>query len=304
LAVEAQPAVATQPARRDELRLENTRVEWSSEPERPALRNRPDSAAAEFHGPEAEAESEEEEGESDARLTVAPEPFDRAPRDAPGVPASAGTMEEEEIEEEEADLTHYVEDLEEDAVFEEMEEETRAADDYLQATGEIPAAGEPGTESSAPAVDPFRSEAPVAADAEAPAGEEEADDAAEAEAELEEAQAEAEALLDAEARGNGIVEARAEVRAPAGAAYTQRTQRPGFDRDRRPGPRGRRGGRRFRSLKDARRFWFRLPRSPSARKGRGLPATSRCPAAFWSTCPPSTTPASRGKSLPKRSVSG
>jgi len=38
---------------------------------------------------------------------------------------SAGTLEEEEIEEEEADLAHYVEELEEDAAFEEMEEETQ-----------------------------------------------------------------------------------------------------------------------------------------------------------------------------------
>src|SRR5579864_3792122 len=60
------------------------------------------------------------------------------------------------------------------------------------------------------------------------------------EAELEEAQAEAEALLDAEARGDGTVDARVEVRAPAGtAAYTQRAPRPAFDRR---GQRGRRGG--------------------------------------------------------------
>ena len=49
-------------------------------------------------------------------------------------------------------------------------------------------------------------------------------------------------MLAAEALGNGTVDARAEVRAPAGtAAYTQRAQRPAFDRRR-----GRRGGRRFR----------------------------------------------------------
>src|SRR5579864_9811816 len=67
------------------------------------------------------------------------------------------------------------------------------------------------------------------------------------EAELEEAQAQAEALLDAEARGDGTVDARVEVRAPAGtAAYTQRAPRPAFDPRR--GQRGRRGGggRRFR----------------------------------------------------------
>src|SRR4029077_15551070 len=65
------------------------------------------------------------------------------------------------------------------------------------------------------------------------------------ELELEEAQAEAEAMLDAEARGTGAVDARAEVRAPAGTAgYTQRAPRPrpGFDRQR-GGRRG--GGRRF-----------------------------------------------------------
>ena len=45
----------------------------------------------------------------------------------PGARGGAGTLEEEEIEEEEADLAHYVEDLEEDAAFEELEEETHAA---------------------------------------------------------------------------------------------------------------------------------------------------------------------------------
>src|SRR5262249_23341157 len=70
---------------------------------------------------------------------------------------------------------------------------------------------------------------------------EEADEAAVQEAELEQAQAEAEALLDSEGRENSTVEARAEVRAPAAtAAYTQRTPRHAFDRDR-----DRRGGRRF-----------------------------------------------------------
>src|SRR5437660_18969 len=50
---------------------------------------------------------------------------------------SAGTLEEEEIEEEEADLAHYVEELEEDAAFEEMEEETHAADEYGEHAQEI-----------------------------------------------------------------------------------------------------------------------------------------------------------------------
>jgi Rne/Rng family ribonuclease len=289
LAAEPQPAVAAL-AERD---LENARAGWGREPERPALRNPPASTSAGFDGPVADQEIEEEEADSDDRLTVMPEHSDRAPVDAPGSAASAGTLEEEEIEEEEADLTHYVEDLEEDAVFEEMEEETRAADDYRQSAGEIAAAGEPGTESSGAEVDPFRSEAPVATDAQAPVGEEEADDAAEAEAELEEAQAEAEALLDAEARGNGTVEARAEVRAPAGAAaYTQRTQRPGFDRDRRPGPRGRRGGRRFRSrenqpvpqitdlLKEGQEILVQIAKEPIGKKGARITSHIALPGRF------------------------
>ncbi len=41
-------------------------------------------------------------------------------------------MVEEEIEEEEADIAHYMEDLEEDETFEEMEEETRAAEELRE----------------------------------------------------------------------------------------------------------------------------------------------------------------------------
>src|SRR5262249_42860253 len=41
----------------------------------------------------------------------------------------AGHVEEQEIEEEEADLAAYAEDLQEDAAFEELEEETHAAGD-------------------------------------------------------------------------------------------------------------------------------------------------------------------------------
>src|SRR5258708_36925994 len=59
--------------------------------------------------------------------------------------SSAGAVQEEEIiEEEEADLTSYVEDLEEDATFEELEEETSAAEDYRPPhTLETAATGEP-----------------------------------------------------------------------------------------------------------------------------------------------------------------
>jgi len=61
----------------------------------------------------------------------------------------------------------------------------------------------------------------------------------------------------AEARGNGTVEARAEVRAPSGSAgYQQRARRPGFDRRGRGGRRGGGGG--------ARRFRPRLPERRAA----------------------------------------
>ena len=56
--------------------------------------------------------------------------------------AAAGTVEEEEIEEEEADLAHYVEDLEEDAAFEELEEETHAAGEHEHPVQEIAASAE------------------------------------------------------------------------------------------------------------------------------------------------------------------
>ena len=57
-----------------------------------------------------------------------------------------GTMEEEEIEEEEADLSSYVDDLEEDATFEEIEEETHADHGFHEPVIEIAASGEPAVE--------------------------------------------------------------------------------------------------------------------------------------------------------------
>jgi len=120
---------------------------------------------------------------------------------------------------------------------------------------------------------------------------EEVDEEAEEEAELEEAQAEAEALLDAEARGNGMVEARAEVRAPSATApYTQRAQRPPFDR--RGGPRGRRGGRRFRRhepqhlpqitdlLKEGQEILVQIAKEPIAKKGARITSHIALPGRF------------------------
>src|SRR5437763_2081979 len=197
---------------------------------------------------------------------------------------SAGTLEEEEIEEEEADLAHYVEELEEDAAFEEMEEETHAADEYGEHAQEIAASGDSGTEEC-----PFSSE-PVSAEAAEVAGVEGVDEEAEEEAELEEAQAEAEAVVEAEALANGSADARVEVRAPAATApYTQRAPRPGYDRH---GPRGRRGGRRFRRrepqnvplitdlLKEGQEVLVQIAKEPIGKKGARITSHIALPGRF------------------------
>jgi ribonuclease G len=144
--------------------------------------------------------------------------------------AAPGTMEEETIDEEETDAMHY--ESSSDEGYDEFEEETQAGPGHLngearETVAEIHQAsltesGEVHAVEGAPAE-----------------GEEDSE-----ELELEEAQAEAEAAIEAEARGNGTVDARVEVRAPAGtAAYTQRSQRPrpGYDRGGQR-DRGRRGG--------------------------------------------------------------
>jgi len=117
------------------------------------------------------------------------------------------------------------------------------------------------------------------------------------ELELEEAQAEAEAMLDAEARGNGTVDARVEVRAPAGTAgYTQRTQRPrpGYDRQGGPRDRGRRGGggRRFRRresapvplisdlLKEGQEILVQIAKEPIGKKGARITSHIALPGRF------------------------
>ena len=197
---------------------------------------------------------------------------------------SAGTLEEEEIEEEEADLAHYVEELEEDAAFEEMEEETHAADEYGEHAQEIAASGDSAAEEV-----PFSSE-PVSAEAAEVAEVEGVDEEAEEEAELEEAQAEAEAVVEAEALANGSADARVEVRAPAATApYTQRAPRPGYDRH---GPRGRRGGRRFRRrepqnvplitdlLKEGQEVLVQIAKEPIGKKGARITSHIALPGRF------------------------
>src|ERR1700691_4146593 len=145
-----------------------------------------------------------------------------------------GTMEEQEIEEEEADLASYGEEPGDDEGFEELEEETRAAGGVLS---------EPDTGENSP--EPAAGAEPVVNDEGVPEAVLEAEEREAEELELEEAQAEAEALLEAEAIGDGTVDASAEVRAPAPEArLLQRTQRRGPERGSdRGGPERRGGGR-------------------------------------------------------------
>jgi len=197
--------------------------------------------------------------------------------------AEPGTMEEETIEEEEADAVHYQSSA--DDSYDEFEEETHAAGgDHLNGD-----AREAVTEiHMASIVD--SGEAPHT-DA---ASESEEDSE---ELELEEAQAEAEAMLDAEARGNGTVDARAEVRAPAATAgYTQRAPTPRYERgyERRGGDRGRRGGggRRFRRreaapvplisdlLKEGQEILVQIAKEPIGKKGARITSHIALPGRF------------------------
>jgi Rne/Rng family ribonuclease len=229
---------------------------------------------------------------SDRELKSVPSGFDPAASPA----GFSGTLEEEEIEEEEADLAHYVEEIEEDAAFEELEEETQAAEDYLEnAAREIGSIGEPASESAdrhvaAPFVIESAGFDDGVADGDAAHEEEEG-----AEAEIEEAQAEAEALLDAEAGGGGTVDARVEVRAPAStAAYTQRAPRPGYDRRPQRGGRRSGGGRNFRGrrndqqnvplisdlLKEGQEVLVQIAKEPIGKKGARITSHIALPGRF------------------------
>jgi Rne/Rng family ribonuclease len=238
-----------------------------------------------------ELEEEEDVREEQHRVAPVPEPADRSRRslreeEAP-VFAAPGTMEEETIDEEEADAVHY--ESSSDEGYEEFEEETQAAGQPAHLNGDarevvseihrasIAESGEAHAEDAAPAE-----------------GEEDSE-----ELELEEAQAQAEAALDAEARGNGTVDARVEVRAPSGTAgYTQRTQRPrpGYDRDRQGGPRDRQrrggGGRRFRRrentpvplisdlLKEGQEILVQIAKEPIGKKGARITSHIALPGRF------------------------
>ena len=229
---------------------------------------------------ESEEQSQEDSDDQENKLSPISEHSDQFPS------AAAGTMEEEEIEEEEADLAAYVEELEEDDAFEELEEETHAAIDSQESAQEIAAVGDPGIGVREPhPAEPISSEPGVAEGVE----EDETDDVEAVEAELDEAQAEAEAVVEAETVV-GTVDGRAEVRAPAATApYTQRAPRPAFDRNR-----GRRGGggRRFRRnepqnvplitdlLKEGQEILVQIAKEPIGKKGARITSHIALPGRF------------------------
>ena len=236
---------------------------------------------------EEEIQKEDEQKIADSRVAEQSDQPARSSREEQTpVFAAPGTMEEETIDEEEADTTHY--EASSDEGYEEFEEETHAAGQPAQLNGD---AREVVSEIHRASI----SESSEAHPAEGATAEGEEDSE---ELELEEAQAEAEAVLDAEARGNGTVDARAEVRAPAGtASYTQRAQRrPGYDRDRQGGPRERQrrggGGRRFRRrenspvplisdlLKEGQEILVQIAKEPIGKKGARITSHIALPGRF------------------------
>ena len=286
-------------------RAESETAVGSDDWDREQRRRHEMNVAAVFGGEESHPE-EEERGRHERKSAAPSANSAFLDREEPATPADAvhaRTMEEEEIDEEEADLAAYVEELEEDAAFDEFEEETHAAADatHPAAENEIAAGATESGENGSNVV-PFSSEAVSAETAEVAQADEDVEEVAADEAELEEAQAEAEALLAAEAIGDGTVDARVEVRAPAAtAAFTQRAPRPAFDRDRdrsrRGGPRrsgggGGGGGRRFRRnepqnlpqitdlLKEGQEILVQIAKEPIGKKGARITSHIALPGRF------------------------
>ena len=236
-------------------------------------------------------DEDENESPGDGPEERAPLPDDDSLRLSTGT--AAGMLEEEEIDEEEAALSDYVEALEDEGGFEEFEEETHAAGEQAEAESQPLIAASAEKEEGAV---PFSSDVISQATSEVNPIEEEVDEVAAEEAELEQAQAEAEALLDAEVQGNGTADVRAEVRAPAAtAAYTQRAARPAFDRDRSRRGGFRRsggGGRRFRRqepqnlpqitdlLKEGQEILVQIAKEPIGKKGARITSHIALPGRF------------------------
>ena len=282
-------------AEQDEsLEAASTSVDWNREFRRPEPAGESVSTAAAAAPALSDAESEAHKEE---KVALEPSSMDEAVErrarvveaNTPAFARSTGTVEEETIDEEEAEAIHYGEETGDDGTFDEFEEETRAAAEQVSGT--------PGQEMSA-SVEPVAeiqesASADVVKETAAAETAEEAEEEDSQELELEEAQAEAEALLDAEARSNGTVDARVEVRAPAGtASYTQRAQRPRPGFDRQGGPRGRRGGgRRFRRpsqpvpqiselLKEGQEILVQIAKEPIGKKGARITSHIALPGRF------------------------
>jgi Rne/Rng family ribonuclease len=269
---------------------ERTEASTSTRWEREYRQPEPISSTSNFGAAAARAvdEGEEDEDQIDDRLIPVPEHSDRSPEknETPSsmIASAPGAIEEETIDEEEAETVHYGHESEEESGFEEFEEETRAAGDRVDSGLEVVSSHAADTPiPSGQVTDASGAEhKPQDQDHEEENGEE---------LELEEAQEEAEALLEAEARGNGTVDARAEVRAPSETAgYTQRAPRPGWDR--RTGPRGRRGGRRFRRretqpvpqisdlLKEGQEILVQIAKEPIGKKGARITSHIALPGRF------------------------
>jgi Rne/Rng family ribonuclease len=266
--------------------IASTSLDWNREFRRPEPASALSLATTDAVASEPAETTEQEFVEEDDEMVTQSEPSDQAvptfrQAEAP-VFAAPGTLEEETIDEEEADTVRYEESSDEG--YDEFEEETRAAGQSGQR--ELSEVRETVDEIHMSSL----AEAGVAAAAEGGAAESEEDSE---ELELEEAQAQAEALLDAEAGGSGVVDARAEVRAPAGTAgYTQRAPRPspGFDRQRG----GRRsGGRRFPRrqssqevpkisdlLKEGQEILVQIAKEPIGKKGARITSHIALPGRF------------------------
>jgi ribonuclease G len=272
------------PAQEEPVESASTSAEWNQEFRRPEEPGLPSLGwPGETRVEEEITEEVEHQAEAPASMPAhVEEPPQTTHEGQTPVFAAPGTMEEETIDDEEADTLHYQ--ASSDDSYDEFEEETQAAGGHLNGDARD-TVSEIHMASIAESV-----EVDTAA-ANAPESEEDSE-----ELELEEAQAQAEALLDAEARGNGTVDARAEVRAPAATAgYTQRSQRQrsGYDRggyERRGGRRG--GGRRFRRresapvplisdlLKEGQEILVQIAKEPIGKKGARITSHIALPGRF------------------------
>ena len=193
--------VESQPAFYDEAPAQSRPVadDESSAYDREQQRLHQMNVAAVFGGESTEQDDHEDDSDDTADVVAEMRELAAQHSDQPASAIAARAVEEEEIEEEEADLAHYVEELEEDAAFEELEEETHAAGEHEQHTQEIAASADPAA--SLEAV-PFSAEAISSEEVDIAAADD-VDEEAEDEAELDEAQAEAEAASGRRDRGSG-----------------------------------------------------------------------------------------------------